>query len=55
MGWNSWNYWNCNVNSTILEQAAAIMNSSGLQAAGYRCVDGRRGQLGLPPLRALLA
>ncbi len=38
LGWSSWNFWGCNINGTILMQAAEILNTSGLAAAGYNSV-----------------
>ena len=30
LGWNSWNYWNCGVNATVLMETAKAMVSTGL-------------------------
>jgi alpha-galactosidase len=38
MGWNSWNFFACHVNETIIRQAAAALVSTGLKAAGYTYV-----------------
>lgn len=38
MGYNTWNYFGCGVNETILQNAALVMNQSGLQAAGYHFI-----------------
>src|SRR5437667_8306571 len=39
MGWNSWNRFGCNVNETVVKQAADAMVSSGMAAAGYQYVN----------------
>jgi alpha-galactosidase len=39
MGYNTWNYWSCSVNATILMEAADIFVSSGLAQAGYLYVN----------------
>lgn len=39
LGFNSWDYFGCSVNETILQAAAKMMHSSGLAAAGYRYVN----------------
>jgi len=36
MGWNSWNYWHCGVNETVILSAINALVSSGLADAGYR-------------------
>ncbi|MEI7528253.1 MAG: glycoside hydrolase family 27 protein [Elusimicrobiota bacterium] len=38
MGWNSWNKFGCDVNETVIRQAADAMADSGMQRAGYRYV-----------------
>lgn len=35
MGWNSWNYFNCNVNEEVIRGIADAMVSSGMRDAGY--------------------
>jgi len=39
MGWNSWNTFQCNMDETLIENVADIMQSSGMQAAGYEYVS----------------
>src|SRR5947207_1257156 len=39
MGWNPWYRFRCNVNEDLFRQAADIMVSSGMKAAGYRYVN----------------
>ncbi|GIL59411.1 hypothetical protein Vafri_14096 [Volvox africanus] len=39
MGWNSWNYFRCNINETIIRQVADAIVASGLKDAGYRYVN----------------
>jgi alpha-galactosidase len=39
MGWNSWNFFACDVNETIIREAAAALVSSGLKAAGYTYIN----------------
>lgn len=39
MGYNTWNYWHCGVNETVLQQAALAINRTGLQAAGFQYVN----------------
>ncbi len=39
MGWNSWNYWHCAVNATILMDTATAMVDAGLARAGYQYVN----------------
>ena len=39
MGWNSWNRYNCNINESIVRQAADRLVSSGLAAKGYEYVN----------------
>lgn len=38
MGWNSWNFYGCNINETNIKQAADLLVSTGMQAAGYNYV-----------------
>jgi alpha-galactosidase len=52
MGWNSWNYFSCDVSESLLRQAADAMVSSGMKDAGYvyinidDCWHGQRDSLG---------
>ncbi len=39
LGWNSWNYFHCSVDASILMDTAAAMHSTGLAAAGYKYVN----------------
>ena len=39
MGWNDWNSFGCNVNDSLVRQAADAMISSGMAAAGYTYVN----------------
>ncbi|PNW88365.1 hypothetical protein CHLRE_01g026250v5 [Chlamydomonas reinhardtii] len=39
MGWNSWNYFRCNINETIIRSVADAIVSSGLMDAGYVYVN----------------
>lgn len=39
MGWNSWNYFNCNINETVFKSAASSLVSTGLFAKGYNYVN----------------
>lgn len=38
MGWNSWNAYKANINSTVAEQVADLFGELGLKAAGYEYV-----------------
>ncbi|WP_063860367.1 glycoside hydrolase family 27 protein [Paenibacillus sp. Soil724D2] len=38
MGWNSWNFYACNVDEVKIKQAADTLVSSGMQAAGYKYI-----------------
>lgn len=38
MGWNSWNFYACNVDEGDIKQAADAMVSSGMKAAGYQYI-----------------
>ncbi|MDB5054558.1 MAG: Alpha-galactosidase [Bacilli bacterium] len=38
MGWNSWNFYACNVDETKIKTAADALVSSGMKAAGYNYV-----------------
>jgi alpha-galactosidase len=52
MGWNSWNYFSCDVSEDLIKQAADAMVSSGMKDAGYiyinidDCWHGQRDSLG---------
>jgi len=38
MGWNSWNYFGCNVSESLIKQIADAMASSGMKEAGYQYI-----------------
>jgi alpha-galactosidase len=38
MGWNSWNYFNCNVSESMIKAQADAMVSSGMKDAGYQYI-----------------
>jgi alpha-galactosidase len=38
MGWNSWNYFGCNVSESMIRAQADAMVSSGMKDAGYRYI-----------------
>lgn len=38
MGWSSWNHFSQKITATLIEQEAAAMVSSGMQAAGYQYI-----------------
>ncbi|MBN1927257.1 MAG: glycoside hydrolase family 27 protein, partial [Prolixibacteraceae bacterium] len=52
MGWNSWNYFACDVSEDLIKEAADAMVSSGMKDAGYvyinidDCWHGERDSLG---------
>jgi alpha-galactosidase len=52
MGWNSWNKFGCDVNETLIKEAADAMVASGMKDAGYQyividdCWHGARDHLG---------
>lgn len=52
MGWNSWNYFACDVSESLIREAANAMISSGMKDAGYiyinidDCWHGQRDSLG---------
>jgi alpha-galactosidase len=52
MGWNSWNYFSCDVSEILIREAADAMVSSGMKDAGYiyvnidDCWHGQRDSLG---------
>lgn len=35
-GWNSWNYFHCSINETVVRQTADAIVATGLAAAGYQ-------------------
>jgi alpha-galactosidase len=35
MGWNSWNFFACNINETVIKETADALVSSGLADLGY--------------------
>ncbi|HXR08627.1 MAG TPA: NPCBM/NEW2 domain-containing protein [Candidatus Acidoferrum sp.] len=39
MGWNSWNYFGCNVSDSIIRNMADVMASNGMRAAGYQFIN----------------
>jgi alpha-galactosidase len=39
MGWNSWNYFACNINEEVIKKTADILVDSGLAALGYNYVN----------------
>lgn len=39
MAYNTWNFWGCGVNETILQETAAAIHSLGLASLGYRSVN----------------
>ena len=39
MGWNSWNHFGCNINETIIKDAATMLASTGLHSLGYNYVN----------------
>ena len=39
MGWNSWNYFGCNVSDAIIRSIADAMATNGMRAAGYRYIN----------------
>jgi alpha-galactosidase len=39
MGWNSWNYFGCNVSDTLIRGIADTMATNGMQAAGYQFIN----------------
>ena len=38
MGWNSWNFYNCNINEEKVKRIADAMASNGMKEAGYQYV-----------------
>ncbi|KAK9124708.1 hypothetical protein Sjap_014310 [Stephania japonica] len=39
MGWNSWNFFACNINETLIKETADALVSTGLAALGYKYVN----------------
>ncbi|KAG9455189.1 hypothetical protein H6P81_008093 [Aristolochia fimbriata] len=39
MGWNSWNFFACNINETVIRETADALISTGLAALGYNYVN----------------
>ncbi len=39
MGWNSWNYFGCNVSDAIIRNMADVMATNGMKAAGYQFIN----------------
>ncbi|KAF2078452.1 hypothetical protein CYY_000202 [Polysphondylium violaceum] len=39
MGWNSWNYFACDINETLIRETALAMTKNGMQDAGYEYVN----------------
>ncbi|CAF1074246.1 unnamed protein product [Rotaria sordida] len=39
MGWNSWNYFHCNISEKLIQQTADAIVATGLAAAGYEYVN----------------
>jgi len=39
MGWNSWNYFECHVNETVVRETANILVKTGLSKLGYKYVN----------------
>ncbi|XP_020194114.1 alpha-galactosidase 3 isoform X1 [Aegilops tauschii subsp. strangulata] len=39
MGWNSWNFFACNINDTLIRETADALVSTGLAALGYNYVN----------------
>lgn len=42
MGWSTWNTFRCNISEALIRQSAESLVSSGLAAAGYKCVAAPR-------------
>jgi alpha-galactosidase len=38
MGWNSWNFFNCNISEAKIKQMADAMSSNGMKDAGYQYI-----------------
>jgi len=39
MGWNSWNFFRCNINETLIKEVADAIVATGLRDAGYKYVN----------------
>jgi alpha-galactosidase len=39
MGWNSWNFFRCDINETLIKEVADAIVSSGLRDVGYKYVN----------------
>ena len=39
MGWNSWNYFSCSIDSADIQAAADIVAGNGMKAAGYQFIN----------------
>jgi fibronectin type 3 domain-containing protein len=39
MGWNSWNYYNCGIDSAAVRAAADVVATNGMKAAGYQFIN----------------
>src|SRR5512138_1533156 len=39
MGWNSWNYFGCNVSDSMIRGMADAMATNGMKAAGYEYIN----------------
>lgn len=39
MGWNSWNYFGCNVSDTLIRGVADLLATNGMKAAGYQFIS----------------
>jgi hypothetical protein len=39
MGFNTWDFWGCSVNASVLMRTAQAMHDTGLKAAGYQFVN----------------
>ncbi|GAX82413.1 hypothetical protein CEUSTIGMA_g9841.t1 [Chlamydomonas eustigma] len=39
MGWNSWNFFRCNINETLIKEVADALVANGLRDAGYKYVN----------------
>ncbi|KAF6143092.1 hypothetical protein GIB67_041160 [Kingdonia uniflora] len=39
MGWNSWNFFACNINETVIKETADALISTGLASLGYKYVN----------------
>ena len=39
LGWNSWNYFGCNVSEELIRSVADAMATNGMEAAGYQFIN----------------